>query len=247
MIVVLSAIGLVLYSIASQADLIRITPLGVAVDEQTVTEPVPIGEDGFRTSFWGGGPVTLLDPLLLILATPTPGAAAPVIAYSTSDPDFTTGITLGGTNVYGGSWDTSTGFAGTYDESSSKDNTGGQITVYEYIGLTPDGDNSQNYPNWSGAAGLTSWDLWIYQVVFTPDFSRGDWVEFAATGLPGGSYVVGYGCTGIDGSNCTNEGKTQSTPFTFAGLVTVPEPGSIMLMGAGLIGLGLFRRKRKHT
>lgn len=253
MVVVLCAIGMVLYTVASQATaLIRITPLGVAVDEQTITDPVPISPDGFRTSYWsnGNGQGTILDPLLLILATPTtavPGTA-PGLTFKTSAPTNITdnaNIVLGGTNVYGGSWDTTTGAAGTYDASTS--NYGGpgqQISVYEYLGFDPAGSSSEKYSNWNDHTGLSSWDLWIYQIAFNPDFSTGDWVEFNTTGLVEGSYVVGYGCTSVDGSYCSGPGSTQSTPFTFAGLVTVPEPGTLILLGTGLLSFGLLSRKR---
>lgn len=256
MVITLSVISLVVYSVAAQATaLIRITPLGVAVDEQTVTDPVPISPDGFRTSFWsnGSGQGSIVDPLILILATPTDPAAAapgpaPLLTYKTSNPANITsnaGITLGGTNVYGGSWNTTTGAAGTYDATTSNyGGPGGQISVYQYIGFNPAGSASEKYSNWNTASGLTSWDLWIYQIVFNPDFSTGDWVEFATNGLAEGTFVVGYGCTAVSGSSCSGQNSTQSTPFTFAGMVTVPEPGSIMLLGAGMIGFALFRRKR---
>jgi hypothetical protein len=176
---------------------------------------------------------------------PGPG---PLLTYKSSNPANITSnadITLGGTNVYGGSWDATTGaVADAYDATTSNyGGPGGQIPVYDFIGFQ-DGSSSEKYSNWNTATGLTSWDLWIYQIVFNPDFSTGDWVEFATNGLAEGTFVVGYGCTEVSGSSCSGQNSTQSTPFTFAGLVTIPEPASIMLLGMGMIGFALFRRKR---
>ena len=244
--IAISVLGVFLYSAASQADLIRVTPLGVAVDDQTVTEPVPIGSDGFRVSFWGGGNHThIVDPLILILGTPDgENSSAPGLTYTgNSDPTFdSVSIELGGTNIYGGSWDTTSGLAtNPFDGSTDK-------TAYGTVGFAPDGDDSQNYPNWTGhTTGISSWDLWIYKITFDPDFSKDkNWAEFNTSSLPVGSYVIGYGCTVVSSGHCDkNEGDTQSTPFTYAGLVThVPEPGAMVLLGAGLLGLGLMRKKR---
>jgi PEP-CTERM motif len=227
----------------ANAALIRMTPLGVAVDEQVVLDPVPIGADGFRLSYWGGGTDALLDPVLLIFATPD--GATPGLTVTSSNPaSLSTTPQLGGTNVYGGTWNTVTGAAGTYDQTTSSPN----LSVYEYIGLTPKGSDSENYPNWSSASGLTSWSLFVYKLTFNPDFNHGDWVEFSTTNLVGGSFVVGYGCTTLSTSGsglCKNAGTTESTPFTFAGMVKqVPEPGTLSLLGAGLLIIGFAGRRR---
>ena len=137
----------------------------------------------------------------------------------------------GSGGLYGGNWDSSSGFDGTFTSSGKK--------VYDFLGL-PNGSDSQNYANWSGATGLTSWNLFVYVVSFTGTMNHGDYVEFASS-LPAGAYVIGYGCEATNGGGlCAGSGNTESTPFTFAGLVKVPEPGTLALMfmsGAFLTGM----------
>ena len=231
----------------AEAELIRMTPLGVADTSQVVLDPVPIGADGFRLTYHGnntGDPI--LNPVLLIFATPD--GATPGLTFSSSDPALTTGITLGGTNVYGGTWNPLTGAAGTYDQTDANK------SVYEAIGLTPPGSPSESYTNWTGASGLTSWSLFVYQVTFNPLIDHGDWVQFSTTNLAAGSFVVGYGCTALNPDvtpdRCNNSSSTESTPFTFAGMVSpptkVPEPATLTLFGVGLAAFGFVGRKRRQ-
>lgn len=243
-----------LTAIPADAELIRITPVGesAAGYEETGAEvsPVLIGSDGFRLTYHGGGDQPLLNPVMLIIGVPdgeTPGyLPAPLLAFSgESDPAMTVDVVLGDTQQerYGGTWQAD-GYAGTFDSSA------GSQSVYQVIGFTPVGSDSQNYTNWSGATGLTSWDLYVYALYFDPELlNRGDWAEFT-TSLPVGSYVIGYGCAGDldDNGLCEdqpgggNNGDTESTPFTFAGLV-VPEPATLTLMLPGLALL--FARRRR--
>lgn len=243
---------LAVFALASpaRAELIRITPLGYTPagyeEAGYPVDPVFIGADGFRLTYHGGGEQTVLNPVMLILAVPTPAEGIPGLDVG-AIVDFTSVVAeLGGTSIYGGHWNPTTGFVGAFDATAAADTP----KVYEFIGFKPPGSDSQNYPNWTGATGLTSWDVYVYKLWFTPDMSRGDYAEFD-TNLPNGSYVVGYGCTAI-GSNgrCTTGGTTESTPFTFAGLVRVPEPGTLSLLipGIGILAAGSrrFRFGRKN-
>lgn len=235
-----AVLGTLFASGSARANLIRMTPAGVSVAAYAgPLDPVPIGADGFRLTFHGGGPATLVNPVMLILGVPD-ATVAPTLSGSGVGA-VTVAVDLGDTqNRYGGTWNTTTGFAGTFDGSSVG-------SAYDVIGFNPQGSSSQNYPNWNGFTGLTSWNLFVYALTFTPpmDQRTHDFVEFS-TSLPGGSYVIGYGCeaVGTDGK-CTGEGKTEDTPFTFAGSVVVPEPGTLSLLALGG-GLFLARRRRKN-
>jgi hypothetical protein len=227
----------------AHAALIRITPTGFTPAEYEAagfpTDPAIIDGDGFRLTYWGGGGDTLVNPVMLILATPT-GTTAPALTVGDTSGFTNVAVNLGDTQTrYGGTWNTTTGAAGTFSSADSG-------SVYSKIGFTPSGSASENYANWNGATGITSWNLFVYAITFNPTMSQGDYVEFA-TSLPIGSYVVGYGCEALSsGGLCSTSGTTESTPFTFAGNVAVPEPASVTLMLSG-VGLALARARRRRA
>jgi hypothetical protein len=227
--------------------LLRITPTGVTVSEQDATgqtSPVPIDGDGFRLTYHSEGNTgdDIVDPLVLILATPLGLSGAPSLTWSTGDPYSPPATPTNNVDVDFG-----------YKESDpyNQTNAGGNGTqsVYSFLGLNY-GNSSEKWVNWNTASGVAAWDLWVYYITFTPDLERGDWVEFA-TSLPVGSFVVGYGCT--DGvldytTGCEAKGDTQSTPFTFSGMVVkTPEPTSVFLLSFGLVMLAGVRGRSRRT
>jgi hypothetical protein len=234
----------VLAAAPAQAALIRLTPQGMSVADYDSSglplDPANIDSDGFRLTYHGGGDEDLVNPVMLIMAVPTSSLIAPILSAS-GVGCCSVSINVGDTQTrYGGTWNTTTGYAGNFNSTTNS-------KVYDFIGFTPTGSSSENYTNWTGATGISSWNLFVYSLTFNPLISRGDYVEFN-TNLPTGSYVIGYGCEALDSSGrCTGKGTTESTPFTFAGLVTttqVPEPSTLMLLFAPVSGL-LFARRRR--
>jgi hypothetical protein len=243
-VVTLAAAALVgLAATPAQAASIRITPTGWAPDDYQnagyPVDPAIIGSDGFRLTYWGAAGETLVNPVMLILAVPE-GSPAPLtpVPDNSGEPDAV--VSVASTSYYGAnSWDTSTGKVLSPFNSTSTKN------VYDFIGFKPSGNSSENYANWNKTTGLTGWNLFVYTVEFTPQLGKNDYVEFA-TSLPVGSFVIGYGCTSTVNGACSGTGNTQSTPFTFAGAVGVPEPASVTLMLSGL-GMALARARRRRA
>jgi hypothetical protein len=64
------------------------------------------------------------------------------------------------------------------------------------------------------------------------------WILLEGRALNDAGQITGYGTIG---------GQTHAFVLTPVMVAEVPEPGTLALMGAGIIGLGLVRRRKGHS
>jgi hypothetical protein len=103
-------------------------------------------------------------------------------------------------------------------------------------------NDSNSFKNYTGAAATNSLPVPTSYTIYL--FSDGSidhkqTVTFTGLSMPQGTYIAGGG---------KEDGGDQGfTAFTHAGLITTktPEPGSIALLSAGLLGLGGLLKRRK--
>lgn len=205
----------------------------------------------------GAASSTVQSPLLLIIAVPdvnTTYAPPGISTVSTSGLGSWTG-SLAGSDVYGGTWNTTTGSAGSFNST----NTG---SVYNLAGLTDPGgltgcsgggcsENWTNLNTLDGQLGIaaSSFGVFVYTLASSSsaDLAQTQYLTVDFSGnLALGTFAMAYGCKSGNstGYDCTG-GNVYTTPFTHVGDVTsVPEPGSVALLGlvfgaVGIAGLGL--------
>lgn len=117
--------------------------------------------------------------------------------------------------------------------------------MFSALGLPSGG--SMSFVNFSAAdvakgfAAPTSFTLYAFQ--YNGGLS-GTPINVGVAGADNGSFIGGYGC-GFNStpSDCSPNGSISQTVFTNAGVISTPEPASLLLLGAGLAGIWIWRRK----
>jgi hypothetical protein len=144
-------------------------------------------------------------------------------------------------DVTGATFDNGTTVSGSFTISGGVV-TGGSFTI---SGVT--GTLATFIPAFSGCGGGEC------MLVFSTTGNIGDpfvTLIFAATSLSsynGGSLCTGFSAGCPDGASIDSTGG-QNLGFLTAGSITsAPEPSTYLLLGSGLVGLGLLRRKRLVT
>ncbi len=185
-----------------------------------------------------GGAAALNNPWLLILGVPNTSAANP----------FGSGIT---------SLVPSAGGPTSWSYLGFQTSMGPGQEAYSVLGVQGPTDNSNSFGNWAGADqshdGITATSFGLYEFAISANLGAKQNVQITLGNVPAGTIAIAYGQV-ITTSTSTKHGHTVTTtnvtifdtPFTQAGLEThVPEPGSMMLLGAGVLGLSGLRRFRK--
>lgn len=217
-----------------------------------------------------GGAPNLLSPVLLILAVPNDSTGTELTAASIGPTAKleNSSMTLGTAAVSFGVIPVANQFGAT-----ASGLTGGTAgfqaymtsgDVYTTLGIGAGVTNSESVTNFDAAelavggftTAPTDYGLYVFSIA-TSNFSANDFLQLTVSGIPQGTFAMGYGQDAV-ATGCTTDrhGKTTctggyspyDTPFTEAGITgmthKVPEPASLLMFGSGLLGLGtLLRRK----
>lgn len=172
----------------------------------------------------------------LITGTINIGGGSQVISNGTTSTgiDFNCGKTCGGSvNMFPPP-------TGSFSGLGGLSTTSGNLTLYSFLysNIPSQVIWSINYNNLLYSFTLTSMTV-----------DSGDFGDFSQLALSGSGI---FNITNLDGSSAGYTAASGSWVYTqsgasFSSQSTVPEPGTIALLGIGLVGIGAIRQIRKST